>query len=237
MRTTVAEQRRKTKRILLKRSGYQFGQPPATCSMATRIIPGDVACADTSIQMAARILKGKFYSINYIRRLSGNQARVPMNVGNAVLALRRLGLDYQIRSDLSAKQLMIIARTKGPVLIAEDYWAHPQWKDYNYGGIIMKGTARNSRGRKVWVGFSDPVGKSGNNQPVFRDGHMVLLATSQLFDGRNEGYIRDPNHNSSARPQRPAWDRVNVRQLGRMLRSFNGGRNVVAIVPERKLWK
>lgn len=242
MVTAVAKQRIKVKRILLKRNGYQFGQPAATCSMVTNNIPGDVGCADTSIQMVARICGGKWhqgiwYSLNYIRRKSGAGGGRPLPVGNALKALRALGLDYEIRTDLTAKELMVIARNKGPVLIAEDYWAHPQWKDYVYLGRKMTGKARNSRGRTVTVGFSRPLEKSGSNQWSFRLGHMVLLATSDFRDGKNVGFVRDPNHNSASRPQRPAWDMINSKQLGRMLRSFNGGRNAIAIVPRTRVWR
>lgn len=237
MRRTIVEQRRHTKRLLLRRNGYQFGQRPSSCNLATRSIPGDVACADTSVQTVARILKGKYYSINHIRRLSKESYHVPMSVGHAVYALNQMGLDYEMRNDLTARELMVIARRRGPVLIAEDYWAHPQWKGYYYGGKKQTGIARNLSGRNVYVGFSDPEGHSGNNQWTFRLGHMVVLATSAIIDGKNVGYVRDPNHNSPTRPQRPAWDRISGRQLGRMMRSFNRGQYLVAIVPKRRLWK
>lgn len=223
------KRRRHVKRILLERNGYQFGQP--NCSLVTRIVPGDVACADTCIQMVARICRGLNLSLNFIRGISNAPQDVPLPVEASERTLRRLRLPYEIRTGLNAKELMLIARNRGPVLIAEDYWAHPQWKDYNYGGIRQDGKARNASGRDVWVGFAKPLEKAGNNQPTFSGGHMVLLATSRRVKGGNIGYIRDPNHNSNARPERPAWDVVNTRQLNRMLRSFNKGRGVVAIVP------
>jgi len=242
--TQAQERRRRVKRILLRRDGYQFTQPTGTASAATRVVPGDVACADTSIQLVLRILRGKWHSVNFIRKKSGNAPDVPMLVVNAERALRAFGLDYRIRSDLTTRELMVIARTRGPVLIAEDYWAHPQWKGYDYFGIRMTGTAMNSRGRRTRVGFADPEGRAGRNQPTFTGGHMVLLASSiPVKRGRskrynsNDGFIRDPNHGTAARPERPAWDRVTQRQLGRMLRSFNSGRNIVAIVPMRSLWE
>lgn len=205
--------------------------------MATRSVPGDVACADTSIQMVVRIIQGKYLSLNYIRRASGNAHRVPMSVTNAAYCLRRLGLDYELRTNITAREVMQIAREKGPVLIAEDYWAHPQWKDYVYAGHKMDGKARTASGRSVYVGFSRPLERSGSNQWTFKLGHMVLVATSQRKDGKNVAYVRDPNHNSASRPQRPAWDEVNTRQLARMMHSFNRGRNIIAIVPRRRLWK
>jgi len=222
------EWRQHVKREFLKRRRYQFGQPPATCNLATDGTPGDVACGDTTIQMVLRLVKGKDYSINKVRQVSGAPNHVPMPIENARLALRRFGLPYEVRTDLDAGDILRISRNRGPVLIAEDYWAHPQWEGRG------DGFAHTASGHRVFVGFADPRHKAGKTQHTFRDGHMVLLGTTDI-DG-TEGIVRDTNHNSAARPERPAWDKVSRRQIGRMLRSFNHGRNKVVLIPTEVLF-
>ena len=222
------DRRRYVKRELLKRRNYQFGQNPATVSLATDRVSGDVACADTSIQLAVQIVKKRFYSINYVRRKSGNRYHVPMNVGNAVLALRRMGLPYERRSNLSVPDLMRISLHRGPVLVAEDYWAHPQWKGYKYLGHTQNGYSKTPSGKTVQVGFAHPLQRSGQTQHTFKGGHMVLLATAiERRGGKWIGFVRDPNHHSAARPERPAWDEVTAAQLRRMIRSFDSPTYIV----------
>lgn len=228
--TVISDRRQHVKRVLLKRNGYQFGQPK--CGLATDDTPGDVACMDTSIQLVARIVKGKWYSIDYIRRLSRAPHHVPMPVANAAIALQRLGLNYRLVDHVGASDIIRLARRRGPVIIAEDYWAHPQWKGYLYAGKRQDGRAKNQNGRIIRVGFADPEGHAGNNQWTFRDGHAVVVATTQpRGESTENALVRDSNHHSASRPERPKWDEITVGQLGRMLRSFNEGRNRAVWIP------
>lgn len=230
-RRTPRERRRiRVKRILRERNGYQFGQPNDTL-----VNGGTVACTDTCIQMIVRICKGKRVSLNKVRLASRAPRGQPMESDEALRALRWFGLPYELRTDLSASQITRIAMDRGPVIVCEAYWAHPQWHGYRYAGRRLSGWSTNGRGKRVKVGVARPRGRSGLTQWTFRGGHAVLLATGQVGgDGKKTAYIRDPNHNSFARPERPAWDRVTMGQLSRMLRSWPFGSRAV-FVPTRRV--
>lgn len=226
------ERRVHIKRVLLRRNGYQFGQRP---SSTTLVQGGAVACCDTSIQMVLRIARGEWYSLNEIRRRSWAPEDEPMNSVEALRALNSFGLDYHEISP-TPRDLYQIVVDKGPVIIAEAYWSHPQWEGYVYGGRKLTGNAKDANGDKVFVGFSKPLSHSGLNQPTFRDGHAVLVATADMIDGKMAFFERDPNHDSPARPERPAWDRVSAQQLARQLSSFRSiGNRKVALVPRRPI--
>lgn len=210
--------RRKVKRILARRTRYQFGQKAGTNRLVTSRggTPGDVGCADTMIQLTLLICTGKRFSQDQVRRMSGNAPHVPMFATNALNALNRgFGRPvYEIR-DVGTKEALRIARERGPVLFAEMYWAHPHMK----GAPRSTGRARNNRGRVVTIGFAK---EGGNNNQEFVLGHMVGLMTStKPRVGPERAFVRDPNHNSARRPQRPRWDLLlGTAQLSRMLDSI-----------------
>ncbi len=231
--------RRKVKRWLAKRKWYQFGQPKDNL-----VGGGAVACTDTCMQHIGMMVRGKKWSLNQIRIFSrgprdGSRGLRPSEVLRGLSAMH---LEYEVRSDLSAKQITKIAMSKGPVIIGENYWAHPQWKGRSYLGKKLTGVSRNSKGKKVKVGYARPYGRAGNTQPTFRDGHAVLLATGDWTGEVNNSplfaFVRDPNHNSPVRRERPKWDRLDMKQLTRMLNSIKssyGGKRLVYI-PKRKLF-
>lgn len=221
--------RRHIKRKLLERRGYQFGQPE--CSLATMVVPGDVACMDTSIQLIKYLCDGKKLSINKIRTISGAPAHRPFPNAFVLPTLLRLGLPYQFRNSLTAAEIWEICLKRGPVLFAEDYWAHPEWNGYVYAGHRMNGWTTNRHGTRVHVGTSDPDRKSGRNQTNFKLGHAGVAAFAGGDYGNKDLGLRDPNHNSSARPERPAYDKVSLAQFNRELRSFNLGQNRAMWVP------
>jgi len=226
----IEERREKVLRVLDRRNRYQFGQPPSTCNLVR-----ESGCTDTSIQMIVLLAKDKKVSLNDVRRRSGAPTGQPMNTTEALRALKSYGLNYEIRNNLGALGLMKMARTRGPVIVCEQYWAHPQWKGYTYAGRTLKGTAVNGNGNTVQPGFARPLKRAGLTQWTFRSGHAVLLATDDWRNGEHVGIIRDPNHNSPARPERPAYDIVSVNQLNRMIDSWPTGR--LALVPSNVVIK
>ena len=229
--------RRKVKRRLASKAGrkmFQFGQ--ADSSLTGN---GMFGCMDTSIQNVFWITKGKKLTLNQVRRATGARANGPTAAVQAAVGLRRLGLPYVIRTDLMMSELLDTIQNKGPVIIAYRYWAHPHWRGANYFGHKMNGWANNNFGRRVFVGFSDPLGKSGANQWGFRGGHAAVLAWARDPEGRDNVIVgvRDPNHGSATRPQRPLWDKISRSQLSEMLESIrpaNAGRTLV-FVPTRRV--
>ena len=63
-------------------------------------------------------------------------------------------------------------------------------------------------------------------------GEIASPILPRLEDGRP--VVRDPNHNSPARPERPAYDLINKTQLKRMLDSWPYGYTYV-IAPKSKV--
>lgn len=233
----IAERRDRVLRILRKRNRYQFGQPYDRSNLV-----GNSGCTDTAIQLIVWMATGKRVSLNAVRRRSGARAGYPMLTSHAIRALASYGLSYEVRVGLKASEATKIARTKGPVIVAEKYWAHPQWRGYSYMGRKLWGWATSSRGQRIRVGVSKPYGRSGLTQWTFRDGHAVLLATD-VWEPRvgndpdakkiHFAVVRDSNHNSPSRPERPAFDLVTMGQLNRMLNSWPGGS--ICLVPRNKV--
>jgi hypothetical protein len=231
--SSARDRRRKlVKRILLRRKGYQFGQPKDDL-----VGDGRVACTDTCIQLIVLIVKGWNVSLNNVRRRSKAAEDQPMQASEALRALRSYGLPYVVERGLTARQVMRIAMDKGPVIVCEMYWAHPQWKGYSYAGRTLNGYAGAVGVGVKRVGFAKPTGRAGLTQWPFRGGHAILAATAAWqetrWGRRLFGFERDPNHSSAVRPERPAWDKVNLSQLQRQLDSWPGESQ--CYVPTRRI--
>jgi len=229
---TPDEWRRHVKRILLLRSGYQFGQPDATTTLVTRDTPGDVACADTGMQLITRIVTGRRIRLNQVRRVSGAPHHAPTPTALVEPALRRLGLPYEQRLGGTARQVWDLCAARGPILLAEGYWSHPRWK-----GKAPAWSRDPRSGSRVRVGYARPSARAGNTQPDFIAGHMVVVAWAGLRDGERVFGVRDPNHASPARPERPAWDELSMSQMLRMLRSFTPSRTAICWAPTEVLFR
>jgi len=227
----VNQRRARVLEILDLRNRFQFGQPRKTTS---RTGYGKFACTDTCIQLIVKIAKGKNVSLNEVRRRSKAPSTRGMKGSEAQRALRRFGLDYEVMYGKTADQIMSMARNRGPVIVAEMYWAHPQWRGYRYLGRTNDGRGVDQNGDSHWVGYAkNKWGKfrAGSTQWNFTGGHAVLLAT---VDEDGQPIIRDPNHNSPARPERPAYDVINKKQLQRMLDSWPYGYTYV-LAPKSKV--
>lgn len=226
---TPAQWRKRVKSILGRRTRYQFGQPKDSL-----VDGGAVACTDTCIQLIKLMVDGRRVSLDKVRRLSGGptDGSRGLRSSEALRAMRKLGLPYTT-ANLTARQAMDISRTLGPVIVAEAYWAHPQWMGSTYMGTRAGRFARDARGKRRWVGYAKPLREAGKTQLTgFDGGHADLL----VWANKRTAFVRDPNHNSPARPERPAWDELTVKQLDRMLDSFvalAGAR--VCYVPARKV--
>lgn len=214
--------------VLRRRHRYQFGQPKSSA-----VLGGAVACTDACIQMIVLMANGKSVSLNEVRERSQAPEDQPLTRDEALRALSSYGLRYEARSDMAAPGVLRMARVRGPVILCEMYWAHPQWKDYVYAGRRLNGLTKTDGGRTVRPGFAAPFRRAGLTQWTFRGGHAVLLATEVYDDGERLGVVRDPNHNSSARPERPAYDVVSIRQLNRMLSSWPGR---LVLAPTRRVF-
>jgi hypothetical protein len=227
----VKQRREQVLGVLHKRNRFQFGQPAKTTSKTGY---GKFACTDTCIQLIVKIVKDKNVSLNEVRRRSGAPSTRGMRASEARRALRRFGLDYDVMYGKTHEQVISMVRNRGPVIVAEMYWAHPEWKGYRYAGLTMDGRATDLKGVSRWVGFAkNRWGKyrAGKTQWSFKGGHAVLFGTVLEEGGLA---VRDPNHNSPVRPERPAYDVINKTQLKRMMKSWPYGYTYV-IAPKSKV--
>jgi hypothetical protein len=129
---------------------------------------------------------------------------------------------YVLRRSLTTSQIAAYAK-RGPVLVGHVYGQTPEWEGYVYAGVKADGLPN---------GFADPKGKAGKNQLAgFENGrHMgVLLGTVDAF----HCYWFDPNHDSSARPERVPYDVMTSKQLDRLVQSYPGGSYV--FIPTREV--
>lgn len=230
------EIRKKVKRILASPGGrrmFQFGQPDSQLTGN-----GMYGCADTSIQVIARICKGKRYTLNQVRRATGARPYGPTYASDAYRGLRRLGLPYVIKTNIQTDDLIDIVMNRGPVMISYRYWAHPHWKGARYGGHRLNGWTTNNTGHRTYVGFADPKGHSGCNQWGFRGGHSAVIAWARDPEtGVPVLGIRDPNHGSGSRPQRPIWDKTDKQQVRTMLNSIRPAYagNTLVFIPTKRV--
>jgi hypothetical protein len=227
----IKQRRERVLRILDLRNRFQFGQPKKTTSKTGY---GKFACTDTCIQLIVKIVRNKNVSLNEVRRRSKAPSTRGMKGSEARRALRRFGMDYDVMYGKDADDVIRMVKNRGPVILAEMYWAHPEWKGYRYFGRTMDGRATDLKNKLRWVGFAkNKRGKfrAGKTQWNFKNGHAVLVATV-LDDGGIA--VRDPNHNSRIRPERPAYDVINKTQLTRMLKSWPYGYTYI-LAPKSKV--
>jgi len=173
---------------------FQFGQPGVPWALQK------VACTDTCVQMVIRYYKDRTISLNEIRRDSG---QVPYGTGLTVTqALRALSLNgvSNYRWITGYNRAFMVARLKlGPIIVATNYRYYPAWKGHCSSTIS-----------KAAVG--------GKTDCTFTGAHAVLVIKAMPVYGSSgiTGYeylVRDPDHDSPSRPERPRYDRISEAQL------------------------
>lgn len=181
---------------------FQF-QSGAPCNGAS-------TCTDTVIQMIVEYYKEKTYSLSTIRSLAQRGTNFDhspctgINYVEALNALSNLGVrGYQVAygKDLNfvASKMLI-----GPVLVGVEGGSYPN-SAHSCGGV------------KAEVG--------GRTQCNFTGAHAILALKYQrhIVNGKtiHWDYItRDPNHNSPARPEKPAYDRITNAQLTKAMQDL-----------------
>jgi hypothetical protein len=212
---------------------YQFGQP--NCDKAGPL--GQWACGHASVQVVKKIWHAKRVSINRVEKLAGKNAD-PDNNGidgyEVETALHALNLPYELQTGMDASRLLRISRDMGPVLFCCIYSHWPDWKGCRYysatEGLMFANGVPN--------GYARPLGDAGKNQLDFDGGHwgVLLSAVWRKQRQRFDVFVRDPNHNSGSRPQRPPYDIMTARQFRVMYERFGMLRgNTVAITPTEPL--
>ena len=180
---------------LRKKSPFgQFGQ--ANDSLSNN---GATGCTDTCLQFLAKLVKNVWYTHNQIRtRVGHKNPATGLNSTEVGAWFRAVGLPFVVKFNLTADQMLSLSRTRGPVLVAEIYGAHPAWKGY-----------RGAPSRPP-NGFARPTGAAGRNQFSWSGRHAILLLG---YTDSNTVYVMEPNHDSPARPQNVAYDVITVAQF------------------------
>lgn len=231
--TTEAERREWWVSFLKARPGLQqFGQ-----SDDERSHNGSTGCTDTILQILALGWLGIRYSHDQIRTLVGytttqyNERR-GLNANQVQLFFDRVGLPYRVVFGRGYLELMQRSQAHGPVLFAECYGYHPEWRGYRYGTVYADGRPN---------GYASPNEKAGKTQLTgFERGAHAALICGYYRYARADGSLlrrtvvgREPNHGSVARPEKPPIEIITEAQFRKAYESyaFELGRSLYAAVP------
>jgi hypothetical protein len=172
----------------------QFGQ--ANDSLSNN---GATGCTDTCLQFLGKLVKNLSRTHNQIRQRVGHKnPATGLNSSEVGAWFRAEGMPYTVKFNLTADQMLSLSRSRGPVLVAEIYGAHPAWRGYR--GV----PARPANG------YARPTGGAGRNQFNWSGRHAIVLLG---YTDSNTVYVMEPNHDSPARPQNVAYDVITVAQF------------------------
>lgn len=210
---------------VMGRNSQQFGQ-----SADGLVGNGATACTDTVLQWLIFLWKGKWVTLNDIRRVSGGPTSGDkgLTAPQVQKVINAYGLPYRIAYDLSAKQVRDASKL-GPVGFGHRYSWWPDWKGYRNGGVASDGKPN---------GYAQPLGKAGHTQKTWDGAHFgLLLGVATSPDLPDKVYAWEPNHGSPARPEKPDYDIMSVAQFDRVYNSYKKslGRRAYAIVPTQLL--
>lgn len=214
----------------------QFGQAADSCTD-----DGSLGCALTVLQFLTLNAKGVFYTHNTIAdKTSYPCGGGPTNRGMFPSEMQEwfnyAKLPYAVKYHLTTAQLYSAAAL-GPVWFGCSYSRWPQWKGYVYKGITAKGTYN---GFAALNGSTQLTGITGNRyppSPTNADGHAGCLLGSGIGRTGFQVYVWEPNHGSTARPERPPYDIITGTQFSKLYNSYKNvlGRSLVAAIPTRTI--
>jgi hypothetical protein len=177
---------------------FQFGQAGVPWALQK------VACTDTCVQMIINYYKDRYISLNEVRKDSGVAPYgTGLTVTQALKSLSANGVTHY-RWTLGYDRVFMLGRLKlGPVIVSTYYKYYPIWD-----GKKCTGT------NKAQIG--------GKTDCYFTGAHAVLVikAIPVYSDGKLLRYdylVRDPDHNSPGRPEKPKYDRMTETQLKRAM--------------------
>jgi len=172
---------------------FQFGQAGVPWSLQK------VACTDTCVQMIIHYFKDRLISLNEVRRDSGQVPGRGLKVSQSLRALQLNGVS-SYRWDVGYNRANMISRLKlGPVIASVNYRYYPAW-----AGHCSNTTSKAEMG--------------GKTDCYFTGSHAVLVIKAiPIYRGSKvTGYeylVRDPDHDSPGRSEKPNYDRISEAQL------------------------
>lgn len=200
---------------------FQFGQAGAPCN-------GQSCCTDTCIQMIVEYYKERTYTLSQVRTAA--QAKTSfderpctgINYIEVLNALNALGVTHYKAGFGSTWSDVWQYLDYGPVLVGTHYGSYPN--------------AANGK-----CGTTNRAEISGKTDCTFTGAHAVLAVGKRYHTvngvTHKDFLVRDPDHASAARPEKPNFDRMTAGQLSRTmvnLPKYTPFTNTYIIYPTRK---
>lgn len=215
----------------------QFGQPHSRTTTSKAGVVGAKGCTQTILQLLALGWLGLRLTPDDVSRLAGypSQRQIDEDLGMFPSQVERFmtvtGLPYKLLYDATHTSLMRRANLHGPVAFGGMYSEQPEWYGFTYRGTKADGKPN---------GYASPRGHAGKTQLTgFTGAHFeALLGYHVLRDAagnvtRRIPYVKDPDHGSALRPERPPYDAMTATQFRRLYESFLPERRLYAFVPTR----
>lgn len=172
--------------------------------------------------MITEFYKERTYSLASIRRLAQNKyafnesSCTGINHLEVLNALNQLGLShYRASFGVDGNDIWNMVAT-GPVIVGVYYGKYPNWSGH------------------CTVPHAEVAGRTDCG---FRGAHAVLAIGRRWHNGHKDIMIRDPDHHSPSRPERPAYDRINTVQLNTAMRAlvpYTPFTNTYCVYPTRR---
>jgi len=214
----------------------QFGQGDGDTTTKN----GSLGCTHTVLQTLVQAKTGDRPTQDEISHAAGypSQAGLPAGQGRGMTwsggdngeimrVVHRYGLPYRLffpGGPLTAAvwQTVKDAVSKGPAMIAVCYKYQPEKLNYTYRGVHSDGKPN---GYALVGGKTQLTGFDGAHAELWVD----------YFKHTQLGWIhhvKDPNHGSGIRPEKPGYDRIRDAQMKRLVGSYRlMGRKLAFLLP------
>jgi hypothetical protein len=229
---TRAARLEKARQRRLDNPYQQFGQPDSRFTAN-----GATGCTHTVLQFLAALWLEKWVTHDELSKIVGypDQSKVApefrrgLRPSEVSRFCSEIGLPYRVRVRVTPEHLLEYS-SRGPIGFGHSYSRWPEWKGFKYRGRAADGFPN---------GFSMPEGKAGRTQlkgfAPPRDAHFGLLLG--IDKATQTVYAWEPNHGSTARRERPAYDLMTPIQFRGVINSYFTilGRSTYALMPTRSL--
>jgi hypothetical protein len=174
--------------------------------------------------MILHYYKDRLHSLNDIRKDSG----VPpygrgLNVTAALRTLRANGVSHYNWTLGYSRTFMRAKLALGPVIVSVNYRYYPTWPGSRCGGNDCR------EGGKTDCGFTGAHAVLVIKQIPVKNSAGTIVRYDYL--------VRDPDHNSASRPEKPRYDRMTEAQLKRAMeyiKYISGWTRPYVIYPTRR---
>jgi hypothetical protein len=198
---------------------------------------GQTACTHTVCQFLALLWFGQHLTLNQVNKLAGMPYQ-PVKNGRARgmnnLELQRFfdatGLPYVVRFGLPFETLLTWSN-RAPVFYGDRYGTEPTQKGFVYHGVHAKPPYAAANGATQLTGSL-----INGRHAVLLLGYRSIISSSGKVVGYR-AWRKDPNHGSSARPEKPPFDLIKTTEAKAEYLAYRGisGGRLYAALPTRSL--